>query len=177
MRQKYRVIVEGMDGSGKTTLIGQLRGLNHRLELVRNPLDDKQDFNAWWPMEMDRTNTAVVPIHDRFFYSELVYGPIIRGRINAENILVQNVLWALRSNSLLIYARPSTDILREGIQTNSHMEGVKERFVSLLELYDQLMGAEQVWYGNRFVHYVWNRENELERVDGIVRSYMNGELG
>lgn len=176
-RQIHRVIVEGMDGSGKTVLVNHLTRCFPELERIVNEKGPDQDFSIWWPEILDKEQDGSTPIHDRFFYSELVYGPIIRGHINAEPNLITNVLWFLRAGSLLIYARPHTDYLKKGIEANKQMEGVTEKTQQLLELYDQLMAAEKDWYKNRFFHYVWHRDGELDRVTEIVRGYLAGELG
>ena len=175
-RQANRIIVEGMDGSGKSTLIKHLMETFPNLDLIINEKGPEQNFSKWLPAAFDREESPQVPIHDRFFYSELVYGPILRGRINMEPLLMENGLWFLRNLSLLIYARPHSDKLRQGVQSKEQMEGVHERFIQLLELYDQLMAAEKSWYGARFVQYVWHRDDELKRVEGIVRSYLAGEI-
>src|SRR6185503_18246644 len=151
-----------MDGSGKTTLIDRLRYDFDELVLVRNPLDDKQDFVTWWPQELDREPSKIVPIHDRFFYSEIVYGPVIRGKINAPQALVDNAALFLRHTALLIYARPHSDIIRQIVMDDDRvdMDGVKEHFDDLLGLYDNVMAVEKEWFKKRFVRYDWNNEND-----------------
>lgn len=173
-RQVTRIIVEGMDGSGKTTLINSLMKDFPQLELVRNQHGPEQKFETWWPEQLDREESDRIPIHDRFFYSELVYGPILRGRINADPNLINNVLWFLRSSALLIYARPSVDNLRKGIKKEKQMEGVEDRFTDLIELYDQVMSSELNWYGNRFIHYSWD-PNQTELLETVV-GYLNGDI-
>jgi len=176
-RQIHRIIVEGMDGSGKTTFIEKLMLAFPQLELTINTKQDKQTFDIWWPMILEREQNGFIPIHDRFFYSELVYGPILRGKINAPSILVSNVLWFLRAGSFLIYARPHSDVLRETIKINEQMEGVTDNFAKLLELYDELMMAEKNWYTNRFLQYDFNTEGSFEETVPQIRRYINGELG
>jgi len=176
-RQIKRIIIEGMDGAGKTTLANHiLSDVGPNLELVVNKEGPERNFNLWWPEEFDRWSNKPVPLHDRFFYSELVYGPVLRGRITADSQLVANGMWFLRSSALLIYARPHTNRLRESIKDKEQMEGVHDRFIQLLEAYDQLMEVEKGWYGNRFVHYVWHRDDELQRVERIARRYLAGEI-
>lgn len=171
-RQLKRIIIEGMDGSGKTHLIDYLMMHVPNLEVIVNEKGPEQDFNHWWPDQLDRPVDILVPLHDRFFYSELVYGPLLRGHINAQPVLVQNGLWFLRSTALLIYCRPDSEKLREGVQVEQQMEGVTDKFNELLKLYDELMDAEKRWYGPRFIHYVWHRENEFNRVEQLVKEYL-----
>lgn len=175
-RQIHRIIVEGMDGSGKSTLVEALTYEFPNLEVIVNRKTHEQDFDNWWPEILEREQIGSIPIHDRFFYSELIYGPIIRGHITANPNVVSNVLWFLRAGSLLIYARPHTEYLQVGIQTHEQMEGVHDKFNELLELYDQLMEAEKGWYNNRFIHYVWHRDEEFGRVSKLVRSYLTGDM-
>ena len=176
IRQEHRIIVEGMDGSGKTTLIDRLRYDFDELVLVRNPLDDKQDFTTWWPQEMDREPSKIIPIHDRFFYSEIVYGPVLRQRINAPQALVDNVAIFLRLTALLIYARPNSSIILDAVKNNEHMDGVKEKGQELLELYDNVMMVELQWYKDRFIRYDWNNPESYPQVEDTVRTYLNGKL-
>jgi thymidylate kinase len=172
-RQELRIIVEGMDGSGKSRLIQSLMDEFPELELIRNDLGPEQSFDYWWGLQLDREMSSRIPIHDRFFYSELVYGPILRGKINAHPNMVSNALWFLRLSAMLIYARPTTDRLRQGIKVEAQMEGVEDRFTDLLGLYDELMSAEMPWYSQRFIHYTW--ENSSEVTEHVSR-YLNGEL-
>jgi len=175
-RQKKRIIVEGVDGSGKTTLVDALIDRIGNMKLVRNVHGPDQDFDTWWKQILLAPPDGQTPIHDRFFYSELVYGPVIRGTINADLNLVLDIQKLLANEALLIYARPDIRRLELGAKVNEQMEGVHERFIQLLELYDQTMAIEAVHFGNRFVQYVWYRDNELERVEGIVRRYIAGGL-
>jgi thymidylate kinase len=163
-----------MDGSGKTTLINSLMKDFPQLELVRNDLGPEQDFDTWWPQQMDREQSDTIPIHDRFFYSELIYGPVIRGKINANPDMIQTMAWFLRLSGLLIYARPTTDQLRQGIKVQEQMEGVHDRFTELLELYDSVMSAEMNWYSNRFIHYTW--EMDEYQFKEHVSGYLSGDI-
>jgi thymidylate kinase len=177
MPENKRIIVEGMDGSGKTTLIQALIDRIPGLEVVRNEKGPEQNFNNWWYYQLARRTPWRTPIHDRFFYSELVYGPVLRGSVSARGDVIQQVQSILRTSALLIYARPDENQLRQGLSTNPQMEGVSDRFTQLLKLYDLTMDEEADWFGDRFVWYVWHRDNlELERVEGITRSYLAGAI-
>lgn len=166
-RQPHRIIVEGMDGSGKTTLVKHLAHQFPQLEVVTRPKD--VHFDIWWPSELDRLDTAPVPIYDRFFYSELVYGPIIRGKINANMELVNGVAWFMRSTAMLIYARPHSSSIRTAINEHPQMPGVIRHFEQLLEAYDSLMATEMQWYVDRFYHYDWNSEHSNQVIAAVER--------
>ena len=164
-RQPHRIIVEGMDGSGKSTLIADLTHRFPKLEIVTRP--QGIPFNTWWPFEMERTSERPIPIHDRFFYSELVYGPILRGRIEVNTELLNTVVWFLRSVAMLIYVRPHSDTIRANCIGLPQMEGVLANFQQLLESYDKVMMAEIAWYGDRFYHYDWNSGHNGDVIQAV----------
>lgn len=171
-RQGLRIILEGPDGSGKTTLREHLVSQFHNLEVIRNERNDTQDFLTWWPEQLDREKGPMVPLHDRFFYSELVYGPVIRGHVRATPELVRNVSWFLRSWSFLIYCRPPADVIRREVHREDQMEGVKTKLDRLIEEYDLLMEAESDWYQNRFIRYDWTVKGALHNVTAAVENYL-----
>jgi len=51
-RQPHRIVVEGMDGAGKTTLIEQLSNDFPQFQVITRP--QGRSFNDWWPEELDR---------------------------------------------------------------------------------------------------------------------------
>lgn len=172
MRQDLRIIVEGMDGTGKTYLIDRLTDRFNQLYRVINTKGPDQNFDVWWPEQLDIEKSEAVPIHDRFYYSELIYGTVLRGYIAASPGVMNNVTWFLRTTSLLIYARPPVGVIRERIRVNPQMDGVHGHFERLLELYDQTMMGERSWFGPRFVHYTAESESEILRVGDIVGAYL-----
>lgn len=176
MQQNKRIIIEGMDGSGKTTLVEHLWAQFTHVEVVVNKKGPDQEFNTWWPSVLNRDPAAPTPIHDRFFYSELVYGPVLRGYVAAEPSIVTSCEWLLRNTALLIYARPDWELLLTHVHDQEQMEGVHDHFDELLTAYDQLMKIEASWYRSRFYQYVWNREGEKERVTELVRGYLAGRF-
>lgn len=170
-RYKHRIIVEGMDGSGKTTLIKEL--------VARNPdffevpgLGPSDDFGDRLAALVDQQDDGRVPVHDRLFFSELVYGPIIRGAIAIEEPGLSNFAWFFRQTAFLIYCRPPVADLRAGADTKPQMPGVISRWPKLLEAYDGFMMIEKEWFGDRFFHYSWTRPEELEQLESRLKEYV-----
>jgi hypothetical protein len=169
MRQPHRIIVEGMDGAGKTTLVDKLA---KQFDLVTITRPKGRPLGEWWAEELERPEDAPVPIHDRFFYSELVYGPVLRKSIEADPYVVDNVTWFLRHVALLIYVRPHTDVLAETITHNKQMKGVRANADRLLDAYDKVMSIEKSWYGPRFHQYDWNTQGAYEDIAYAVGIYL-----
>jgi hypothetical protein len=168
-----RIIVEGADGTGKTTLIEFLMSQFHFLRLVINPLGPEQNFNHWWPAEMHRREPPLIPIYDRFYYSELVYGPALRGYVNASSGIVHEVGDELRLSALLIYCKTESPVLT----SNEQMEGVYDNHVKIERAYEQLMSVERNFYpAGRFYVYDWTEPNALHRVEALVERYLDLHL-
>lgn len=116
-----RLIIEGCDGSGKTTLINNL-GLPHRVHLKAMRGGVGGSTAAGWGGQ-DEAPTAYAKqilgapegtAFDRFYLSELVYGPLLRGTSDVtteETILVDRVLRAQVVQTILCVP-PFTTTLR-----------------------------------------------------------------
>lgn len=173
-----RIVVEGPDGAGKTSLIKMLAE-KFDFEVIVNDKGPDQNFEWWWPETLILKGSAPdhTVIHDRFFYSELVYGPIIRGSLAAPEDLIRTVRRELRLNALLIYARPAlAATLFKGMSVEKQMEGVTNRFTELIEAYDNLMWNEGPAYGRRYYVYDWEAPGEPRSVVEHVKRFLRGEL-
>ena len=169
-----RIIVEGVDGSGKTTLIDKLRSEFHFLTVVVNEKQADQDFENWWPKILETDHGDRVPIHDRFYYSELVYGPIIRGNSLGSPALHVRVRNQLRREAFLIYARPSLDAIIKGAEVNPQMDGVKVYLEELTNSYDAIMRAQQHYYDGRFYQYDWRYKSDYPALVDKLERYLLG---
>jgi GTPase SAR1 family protein len=101
------LVVEGPDGAGKTTLVNFLA--SHYGFRVENK--DKEDRSVphgppkrparestWEALGLAVAGHTPVLIYDRLFVSELVYGPIVKQRVdlgNTERVLAERVFAAL----------------------------------------------------------------------------------
>ena len=82
------ILVEGIDGAGKTTFIKNLTNIAHRVKIAHFTADDVKKFPDPVQRYYDLLATCSVAgydtvILDRGWYSDLVYGRVLR---NAEEI-------------------------------------------------------------------------------------------
>jgi polyphosphate kinase 2 (PPK2 family) len=174
MRANARVVVEGMDGSGKTTLVKKiLAGLGPEISyLVRNDSGPNRDLKKFWYDSLSVNPKGLVAVHDRFFYPEVVYGPVLRGKLSVDGGTIEYVSEHLRHFALLIYCRPDIEVIKQGIEVESQWPGVKEHFFELIEQYDRVMVSEAEIYQDRFFKYDWKADeadlNLLEALEDYL---------
>lgn len=77
-------IIEGPDGAGKTTLMEKIKAA-HKGAVVCHfgkPETDEDAYNYWqvYMQAIKKNADAEVVIFDRCWYSDMVYGPVMRGR-------------------------------------------------------------------------------------------------
>jgi GTPase SAR1 family protein len=141
------VVIEGMDGSGKTTLVNRLTK-EWRMQVhprstpsVGGPPVDLDDW-------ADMSFGFEPGIFDRHcLISEPIYGPVCRfgmvGRFNDGRWLAQSRV-RLAGISLVIFCEPAWSTVCRNIQDQDQMAGVKE---NALELYTRYTRARKAWTG------------------------------
>lgn len=136
------IIVEGPDGAGKTVLIGQISKHYPQLavasdELRRDELHKKNVRGRTYRAFSEELRSTRPLIHDRLFFSELVYGPILRGSCEFstyEQELVINLLLAL--NVPIIMCLPPLAAVKHNIEQDpDHINGVAENLERIYASY------------------------------------------
>ena len=139
-------IVEGPDGAGKTTLVEKLIKSNpNAIKLhFSKPATIEEAFNYWrvYYNSLRATEKSPVTIFDRSWYSDMVYGPIMRGREemlqeNAE--LLELVVMAL-GGGIILYCTGDPKVLWQRCQKRGedHVPNF-EKLKQLHEKYEQVM--------------------------------------
>jgi len=163
------IIVEGMDNTGKTTLIKNLVS-EFKLDVRGSPshLVGTPQLMLWVEDEIE-IKYDKPPIYDRWpLISEEVYGPMLRGSSDAEGRFIG---WAARMCALIIYCKPPIEkILNFG--TRAQMEGVITHGKLLVKEYDKVMKryAQQGW---GVVMYDYTRVGSYSKVRSIVQQYID----
>ncbi len=153
------IVVEGVDGAGKTTLIDRiareckrpfwrLQGVNPHLPEA--PLESLIE----WVLEK---SPRIDLVCDRFsLISEAIYGMVLRNHNRLSDFLDGETCEKLIKKFVtrIIYCRPNDPtVLFKSSQTHPQLDGVDSNLTKLLELYDHIMaslekdlGMDVRWY-------------------------------
>ncbi len=143
-------VIEGADGTGKSTLAGELKGrieetlrgpvlIMHRGPLKRDPFDeyetDALDYRPTAALQADRQHL----IADRWHWGELVYGPLYRGGSKLTKAGFRHVELFLRSRGAVpILCNVETETVRARLYARGeeflrpeHLERVQREFMEI----------------------------------------------
>lgn len=80
-------IIEGPDGSGKSTLVDKLKAVHNDAVVMHFGAPETADeADKYWQVYLRalQHNADKTIIFDRSWYSDMVYGPIMRGRLELQ---------------------------------------------------------------------------------------------
>lgn len=166
------IIVEGLDNTGKTTLVDNLTA-TFQLRREKSPGPASLLTHLEWIVNALNDDDTCI-IYDRYsVISERVYGPCLRGDSVFRDLSDSLLELTLQKVPLIIYCRPPVEkIVDWGDRTQ--MSGVKANVQSLLDLYDM-----EIWRVRRL-----NKDQNVIRYDytqpgslGTVHREVEGHLG
>lgn len=130
------LIIEGIDGSGKSTLVRDLRSLINGVFLsTSGPPGDQQLYRETMWIQQKPSDTTLVL--DRFrLTSELVYGPLLRGSSRVDKSYVLD--WFRAFEPIFVLCDPGLTEVRSNIIEGKHLEGVADRIPAIYEAYQRL---------------------------------------
>jgi len=162
------LIIEGCDGSGKTTLHGQLMQTGQFIPHARasdSLTGPVPALDRWVEIDLDQLDDLFYPLpfmYDRHpLVSEIIYAdlrwknPGLTGKFTDTNWLVETRRQMARQ-SVLIICQPPYAIVDQAIQTagrDAHMPGVMENRHTIYKRYQEF-----VWPG-LVIRYDWTRDN------------------
>ena len=180
------IIIEGMDGSGKTFLAQQLslrlgNAPIKRLIVTSHGPDDYDLLVKRTKVVLTELHDQVtqnqrpVVIYDRFpLISEPIYGTILRGRncFGDEWLPLINLLLSL--DPIVVYCRPGIKFILQNLQetADNQKEGVVSKARELINAYDKLMSWLQMkthlLRSGRVLVYSYNMD-EVRDVEAKIR--------
>lgn len=137
------IIIEGPDGSGKTTLANKLSEQTgyHVIHMVQ-PKDDA-DKQRMMVEYMNVLKSGKNAIFDRCWYSEMVYGPIMRDT----SIISYPQMYELerlltKKGAMIVYCTDSPEVLwqRATSRGEDYITNY-ETFVAICEAFDEVMNV------------------------------------
>ncbi len=159
------IIVEGIDGVGKTTLVDYLvtQGMSkHHFGYDSKNLDL---ITKYMSLLKDNTDSLVL---DRSFISEMVYGPVIRNMCKLELEDYRKLLLAYKDRgvSIIYLIAPKVELLKRRQHDDSDYSNIEKYYDELNGQYDSIME-----YSNQFVdvHKFDTHEMSENEVQELVR--------
>jgi GTPase SAR1 family protein len=172
------IIVEGPDGSGKSTLVKKLKEWNNLVEIDRGDrdklgTDPKQTDILWFNLAMATWGGNAPRIADRLYVSELVYGPLWRD----ENVFEKQdhtIEYIIRGLQIpVIFCLPEYDVVRDNVNNSEHQldrvsETLRDVYLSYEYQYHRLRRQ-----GVHAVHYDYTDKHVREaKVSTVVKEYI-----
>jgi len=152
------IIVEGMDNSGKSTLVRKLSKDLKLLAINNQQRPQKaRDIIDYLHMIMDASHRFPIVMDRLSVISEPIYGPIIRGSHLLNTWQLHTLTYQLKARKpTIVYCRPPRDVVL-GFR-GEQMEGVVEHGDALLDAYD--LSISQLRLGGFSVlNYDWTTDS------------------
>ena len=133
------IIIEGMDGVGKSTLAKLLTQIGFKTKHSDYHISVDNLFDLYDNL-LDETSTSTKRnVFDRFFMSEMVYGKILRRKSRLNGIEVDLLFKKLKDQgSMLIYLYAPLDILLKRIQPEDSLN-IKSNYLSFQNEYHEML--------------------------------------
>ena len=127
------IIVEGCDGTGKTTLI-QALAADLNLPIIKSFKPQSRahidQFDNW------AKACPRIPLCDRHSaISDIVYGKVLRGGTPSDLDLARSKL----RNNFVVYCCPPLTAVQNNVHVEPQMKGVKEQLRQIYNAYEELM--------------------------------------
>lgn len=172
------VVVEGPDGSGKSTLIDNLRLScdRHCVTLGRSgrpkDLDEIKCVVSW----IEKYSGPTPLLMDRHpFISEAIYGNVLRGKsLLQDYYTMHDIDMHFRTSiDLVIYCRPPTSVIYHKLNANPQLKGVREHINEIVRMYDSTMRYIE-HAGARVVEYDWTNNEKSVSPEQLIFGASNG---
>ena len=132
------VIIEGLDGVGKTTLVDYFVSIGMKKHHFDYDVKNMDLFIKYLNVLCEETNNIVL---DRSFISEMVYGPVLRNysKLSFEQFIFLLKEYNQNNTSLIYLTAPKEILLSRRINDIADYELIKKHYDSLNSKYDEIM--------------------------------------
>lgn len=140
------VIVEGMDGSGKSRLVQEI-SLKYDLPIHERASDSKtgpiDNLYEWAALDAASTRRQPLAVYDRHpFISQFVYAPILRKEMDARFLTEESrqLASSLFRQSIVIFCDPGLEAVQANVdnQAVDQYDGVRDHTFALYTAYQIL---------------------------------------
>lgn len=162
------LIIEGIDGVGKTTLVEYLQSCG--MKKFHFDYDSKNMNLLSKYMKVLSVDDKELVL-DRSFISEMVYGPVIRKTCKLSPEDYTNLLIAYKNKETkIIYLKaPKDALLKRRNEDKSDYDVIENHYEELNNKYDEIMG-----YSSSFIDVITinTYEKNIEQVRSYVKKLM-----
>lgn len=162
------IIVEGIDGSGKSTLVDSLESMipdnYHVLRMHRGPIQDTVENEYIEPLTSLSSNQFLLA--DRWHVGEMIYGPIYRGESLVSGLyenLIESYLDSIGAVKIIL--QPDISEVRQRLADRGEDYLLEEHVEEVYKFYGQ--------YADKH-NYLVVLDNDYVDVDEIIEMAMEG---
>lgn len=143
------IIVEGPDGAGKSTLIKSMLKSHpgSTCKHFGSPKTDEEAFGYWkvYAQAIEDTDPTTVTIFDRSWYSDVVYGPIFRNRLEMDPMHVKmlELMVQMHGGGHVIYCKAPISVLWARCKKRGETYVLsKEKLTEVAKSYSSIMATQ-----------------------------------
>ena len=163
------IILEGIDGAGKTTICEYINSFNGN-EIHHLRFEEKY-AKTFLDLIFNLKDDTIL---DRSYITELVYGPIVRNFSKISDSEAEIILEKLaKLNVKLIYLKASKDdLLKRKCEIQEDYDLIFNYYESLTESYDKIINVVS---SKIETHTIDTSKNDIESVKVLVKRIIRGE--
>lgn len=159
------LIIEGIDGVGKTTLVEYLQSYGMKKYHFDYDSKNMDLFSKYMKVLLEDDSELVL---DRSFISEMVYGPVIRNKckLSLEDYAKLLIAYKNAGAKIIYLTAPKDVLLKRRNDEKSDYEVITNHYEELNKKYDEIME-----YSSKFIDVIAinTHEANIEQVRSQVK--------
>lgn len=159
------LIIEGIDGVGKTTLVEHLQSYGMKKYHFDYDSKNMDLFSKYMKVLLEDDSELVL---DRSFISEMVYGPVIRNKckLSLEDYTKLLIAYKNARAKIIYLTAPKDVLLKRRNDEKSDYEVITNHYEELNKKYDEIME-----YSSKFIDVIVinTHEANIEQVRSQVK--------